>query len=178
MRNAWSGTPTLEQKPRRRRRRPVEMRLIGTGSSGTGSGGVYIIGSCELQGNIRVFVRVRPALTVGSKVSSDEAVSCPPSRANSSGDEVEVPEEVAFRRATEKARTFRFAYDRVLGPRTDQINWACLMGEALLPVGSRWLQGLYLRCMGKPVPARRTRCSGRRLAGMRQTRAFYNGRWA
>ena len=57
----------------------------------------------ELQGNIRVFVRVRPALTVGSKVSSDEAVSCPPSRANSSGDEVEVPEEVAFGGTTEKS---------------------------------------------------------------------------
>ena len=74
----------------------------------------------ELQGNIRVFVRVRPALTVGNKVSSDEAVSCPPSRANSSGDEVEVPEEVAFGGPPRKARTFRFAYDRVLGPRTDQ----------------------------------------------------------
>ena len=76
----------------------------------------------ELQGNIRVFVRVRPALTVGSKVSSDEAVSCPPSRANSSGDEVEVPEEVAFGGPPRKARTFRFAYDRVLGPQTNQLG--------------------------------------------------------
>jgi len=76
----------------------------------------------ELQGNIRVFVRVRPVLTVGSKVSSDEAVSCPPSRANSSGDEVEVPEEIAMGGPPRKARTFRFAYDRVLGPRTDQVG--------------------------------------------------------
>ena len=76
----------------------------------------------ELQGNIRVFVRVRPALTVGSKVSSDEAVSCPPSRANSSGDEVEVPEDVAYGGPPRKARTFRFAYDRVLGPQTNQLG--------------------------------------------------------
>ena len=87
----------------------------------------------ELQGNIRVFVRVRPALTVGSKVSSDEAVSCPPSRANSSGDEVEVPEEVAFGGPPRKARTFRFAYDRVLGPQTNQLG----VFDAVKPFASR-----------------------------------------
>lgn len=96
----------------------------------------------ELQGNIRVFVRVRPALTVGAEVSAATAIGCPPSRANSSGDEVEVPEEVAAGGPPRKARTFRFAYDRVLGPQTDQQG----MFEAVRPFCQSVLDG-YKVCI-------------------------------
>ena len=77
----------------------------------------------ELQGNIRVFVRVRPALAVGANGSGTTAggLTCPAAPAGSSADAVEVAEQVAPGGPPRKARTFKFAYDRVLDGAADQV---------------------------------------------------------
>ncbi|KAJ1460947.1 P-loop containing nucleoside triphosphate hydrolase protein [Pelagophyceae sp. CCMP2097] len=83
----------------------------------------------ELQGNIRVFVRVRPALDAAAQgparaagAGGEMAVHCPATSAHSSGDQVEVPETVAPGGPPRKARTFKFAFDRVLPPDTSQAD--------------------------------------------------------
>ncbi|KAJ8599562.1 hypothetical protein CTAYLR_007135 [Chrysophaeum taylorii] len=75
----------------------------------------------ELRGNIRTFVRVRPAVDV-AKTGQPAAtsVACPRPPAGASGEMVEVPETVAAGGPPRKARTFRFAFDRVFSPRADQ----------------------------------------------------------
>lgn len=63
----------------------------------------------ELRGNVRTFVRVRPPLEGGAAV-----VQC------LEGDQLQVPECVAPGGPPRKPRFFKFAFDRVFGPETEQ----------------------------------------------------------
>ena len=75
----------------------------------------------ELRGNIRTFVRVRPALDTASPPI---ITSNPAARASNAttGDIVEVPEVVSAGGPPRQRRTFQFAVDRVFPPTTDQAD--------------------------------------------------------
>ncbi|KAH8044567.1 hypothetical protein JL722_14619 [Aureococcus anophagefferens] len=73
------------------------------------------------EGNIRVFVRVRPALAVGANGSGTTAGASPaPRRPRVVRGRRRVAEQVAPA-GRRKARTFKFAYDRVLDGAADQV---------------------------------------------------------